>query len=524
MKPILFIPTAGIGSRLLGQTKNINKALVHVNNMPVISHIINGYSDLSQLVVAIGYKGELVKQYLKVAHPDKKIEFIEIDPFIGAGSGLGVTLNQSRSALQSKFIFHACDSLLDRYISSFQKNWMGFSRLPVDESYRTIDINMKGCVERINDKECGNLSSQIYVGVAGVIDYQLFWESFDKHKNKYEIGEVAGLHGMVSSGIQGIEFDWTDIGTVRGLELAREKLYTSDAPVILEKENEAIWFVGDSVIKYSSDRNFIKNRVDRIVHLSGFSPAIKEVSENLYSYEYANGEILSRCVDRKIFKQLLDDCKLFWCEKKITDLEYQGFKKKCLEFYKDKTLERVAKFHNEIDSDLNYQKINGIEVGDLEKILARVDWELLSCGVPVNFHGDFHFENILFDKRRNKFIFLDWRQDFSGEKEFGDIYYDLAKLLHGIIVSHQVIHQEQYEFTRENEKVSLKLMRPFNHVEVEKLFYTWLAKEGYDVRKVRVLTSLIFLNIAALHHDPYSRFLYALGKMMLFDAIGDDET
>ena len=37
----------------------------------------------------------------------------------------------------------------------------------------------------------------------------------------------------------------------------------------------------------------------------------------------------------------------------------------------------------------------------------------------------------------------------------------------------------------------------------------------YDLKKVNILTSIIFLNIASLHHYPYSKYLYFLGKEML---------
>jgi len=39
------------------------------------------------------------------------------------------------------------------------------------------------------------------------------------------------------------------------------------------------------------------------------------------------------------------------------------------------------------------------------------------------------------------------------------------------------------------------------------------------LKKVRVLTALIFLNIAALHHYPYSLLLYGLGKKMLHNEL-----
>ena len=72
----VLIPTAGIGSRLLKETENINKALVLINNKPIISHIIEKFPINIEFVIALGYKGDLVKQYLKIAHPKNKFKFI----------------------------------------------------------------------------------------------------------------------------------------------------------------------------------------------------------------------------------------------------------------------------------------------------------------------------------------------------------------------------------------------------------------------------------------------------------------
>ena len=40
-----------------------------------------------------------------------------------------------------------------------------------------------------------------------------------------------------------------------------------------------------------------------------------------------------------------------------------------------------------------------------------------------------------------------------------------------------------------------------------------------SIYKVNILTALIFLNIAGLHHFPYSIFLYYLGKAHLNEAL-----
>ena len=61
----VFIPTAGTGSRLGLLTKNLNKSLITIGNKPVISHIIDVYPPSTEFVIALGFDGKKVKDYLK---------------------------------------------------------------------------------------------------------------------------------------------------------------------------------------------------------------------------------------------------------------------------------------------------------------------------------------------------------------------------------------------------------------------------------------------------------------------------
>ena len=68
-------------------------------------------------------------------------------------------------------------------------------------------------------------------------------------------------------------------------------------------------------------------------------------------------------------------------------------------------------------------------------------------------------------------------------------------------------------------RLSLILKKKKNLVECERRLNAWIRENGYDLKKVKVLTALIYLNIAALHHYPYSLLLYGLGKKMLKDEL-----
>ena len=114
---------------------------------------------------------------------------------------------------------------------------------------------------------------------------------------------------------------------------------------------------------------------------------------------------------------------------------------------------------------------------------------------------------------------MDWRQDFAGNLDTGDIYYDLAKLMHGLIVNHELIANNYYKISWNKDKISFDLHRKQILVECEQKFNLWLTENGYDSKKVYILTALIYLNIAPLHHYPYSLLLYAMGKKMLSDKL-----
>jgi len=74
----VVIPTAGIGSRLRGLTKYINKSLVGIANRPTIAHLIEQFPQDCEFVIALGHKGELVRDFLELAYPDRTFFFTNV--------------------------------------------------------------------------------------------------------------------------------------------------------------------------------------------------------------------------------------------------------------------------------------------------------------------------------------------------------------------------------------------------------------------------------------------------------------
>jgi NDP-sugar pyrophosphorylase family protein len=512
----VVIPTAGTGSRLGNLTKYLNKSLISVNNKPVISHIIEHYPEDTEFVIALGYRGSLVRDFLEIAYPEKTFIFVNIDKFEGEGTGLGYTLLKCKEYLQQPFIFHSCDTMVFEIIPEPNENWMGYSQFKDLEQYRTIKIigsEVYSIFERGWEFLEGN---KPYIGLSGIYDYKEFWEAMEYNNEEVTSkGEVFGLNILLLKGIRAYEFEWCDTGNQKSLDFTRKIFQDSNSPNILEKSDEAIWFVNGKVIKFSDNKLFIKNRVKRACgNIVEYVPNIIDLRSNMYSYEKIEGKILSEVVTIPIFENLLLYSKTFWKEGVLYRNEYDEFRTRCIKFYKDKTIERVNLFYKTFRIEDKAEIINDVYIPKVEELLEAIDWNWLAEGLAGRYHGDFHFENILYSD--GSFKFLDWRQDFGGDLELGDIYYDLAKLNHGLIICHELIAKNMFSVRKNKDGADICFLRKQILVECEKYYMQWLSDNGYDNKKVRILTALIYLNIAALHHDPYCKLLYYLGKSMLY--------
>ena len=99
--------------------------------------------------------------------------------------------------------------------------------------------------------------------------------------------------------------------------------------------------------------------------------------------------------------------------------------------------------------------------------------------------------------------------------DYGDIYYDLAKMYGGILMS--------YRDMKSDDNISLKM----NGNEVEysyvcpsdlwkfKSYFEKQVSKNYDMDKIKKITSLIFLNMAPLHSEKFGDMLFFKSLKML---------
>jgi hypothetical protein len=126
-------------------------------------------------------------------------------------------------------------------------------------------------------------------------------------------------------------------------------------------------------------------------------------------------------------------------------------------------------------------------------------------------------DNIIVNE--GKFTLIDWRQDFGGELFSGDKYYDLAKLNHSLNINHGIVEKNLFEVRQNGENIFCEILIKDYMIEMGKDFENWVTETGLILKKVSVLTSLIWLNMAALHHHPFDHFLYYYGKYKLWKSL-----
>jgi NDP-sugar pyrophosphorylase family protein len=521
LKYKVCILAAGIGSRMDSFAEHINKALLPVDFKAVISHIIEKFDVNIEIVIAVGHLKETVIDYLECAHKDRKFTIVQVDRYTGKGSGPGYSLMQCQNYLGSPFIFFTSDTLVMEDIPPPIENWLGVCPVTETKDYCTAKISDDAIVG-LDDKVVSD-NKDAFIGVAGIKDYRIFFDSLEKNtKLKNEELQVSnGFSALIKHNLMPYYFTWHDTGNIKGYINANKKMSKFDYAFDFSKSDEFLYFVDNKVVKYFKDKLIIQNRYKRSEILQGLCPKIKCIKDSFYAYEKEDGKVLYDVVNTQVMYDFIHwiDANL-WGNIDVLDSKLKQFRSACFDFYYKKTLLRINKYHEKHQIKDQSSCVNGEKVPSIEKMLNLIDWNYMSDGRISNFHGDLQFDNILL-KDNGDFLLLDWRQDFSGIVEYGDQYYDLAKLNGGMRVSYKLIKQGGFSFHESNSEVVLSHDTPKELLNAREIFKSFLIDKDLDVNKVDILTSLIYLNMSPMHHEPFDHFIYNFGKLSLYKALSE---
>ena len=191
----------------------------------------------------------------------------------------------------------------------------------------------------------------------------------------------------------------------------------------------------------------------------------------------------------------------------------------CNSFYKEKTEARLIQFNLKYPSKNKIFYINDKAVPTADELLRQLNWDELNSGSSYFIHGDLQPDNIIFDRDENIFTLLDWRQDFAGRIDLGDIYYDFAKLWGGLYLNYDQIKVNNFSYIETLDSCRFQFpSHPFM-LENQSLLESYVKEKGYSVKKIKLLVGIIYLNMSPLHHAPFDKMLHALGRLMIYDTL-----
>jgi len=518
------ILSAGKGIRLGSLTKTLNKSLLPIDEKAVISHIIEKFSSEVEIVVAVGHQGEKVREYLSHAHADRNITPVSVDNFDGEGSGPGYSLLCCREFLGCPFVIYAADTMVTEEIPPPTKNWLGVAEVSDTSPFCTVSLE-EGFITALADKQdCDNRFA--FVGVAGVHDHGEFWDALENDtsliNNEHQISN--GLNVLTGHALHPELFTWFDTGTVENYNLTKGHFESTDDKFDFSKINEFTYFVNGRVIKYFDDADIVEKRFSRSKSLSGLCPPIDRKTNWFISYEKIKGTTLYECLTPRVAQSFFK-----WSQDYLwsTDKTPSNFNDSCRQFYKDKTEKRLQAFCVKYpDHHLSNVPVNGEELPAIDDLLKLVDWDMLSRGTPVNFHGDLQFDNVLktgwLTSGRDDFKLLDWRQEFAGQVEVGDLYYDLGKLYGGMTLPYHFIKQNRFHYQEDTTGVSYDFHTTNMVNEAKEEFEEFIKSSGYEMWRIQLIRALIFLNMSPLHEYPFDKMLFHMSRFYLWRILKDE--
>lgn len=510
MTHLFIIPAAGKGTRFQELGKNYPKCILPVQNKPILMHNIDGlshaYPDSKFLIVASLEGYEVIKNMVDCYYEEELdvglVEVISYDANNVINPGPVSTLHfayehiVAENTKYMKATIVLSDILLNT--ESFQDGELRFSNfLSVnhfsDTSRWCIAEPTEGCT-KFHDKPKQHECKTGLTGLYHFEDTEKLLASIELNKNEAEISSILSTYEKL------IENRFALI------------------PVILEDYGTLKEYLNNRNIRNSRDFNHVE-REDRLVHKSSSYNTEKIIAEmnwyrNLppeiatYTPTIHKADVYSDTpkysmayirypTARELFL-FLDGSQQTWTG--LFDAVFD-LSKKMSEYKTPATntfLDRMwRKTLSRIDA-INLPLPDGVDDFMQEWSDSISD---VMCYQDSLFHGDLCFSNILYDPMSGDIKIIDPR----GEA-YGNIIYDMAKLMHSAVYRYDVIDSELY--SNHNDEV---YFYDANRKVVEELFMQRLenAFPPEAIRAIRYTTASLFLSMVPLHyHNEMNQRLF----------------
>lgn len=473
----IVVQAGGKGTRLEHLTRNKPKALVPVENLPMLFHLFRKLPD-KQYVVIADYKKEVMREYLSCF---ASVRHLVVDAD-GAGTCAGV-----RRALElipdgRQFMLVWSDLILpaDFDFPETPDNYIGISEtFPCRWSYRD------GTFAEKRSSEDGVAGLFIFPDKAALADVP---ESGELVRWMHESGKRFSRIGLAGAREYGLLSEYK--------MLAQEKCrpfnsMTFDGDIVIK---EGIDEQGKKLAKIECDwyDMALSRNVTMIPKIYGTNPLRMERIDGENIYE----STLSYTEKKRVLRKLVDALK------SLHDIERVPADPFSLqEAYYNKTIDRLRTIRDLVPfADKRTVIVNGRECRniffhqrDLEKKL-----EGLVCDNFAIIHGDCTFSNLML-RANGEPVMIDPRGYFGFSKFYGDPMYDWAKLYYSIKGNYDRFNLKDFRLFIDEKDVRLEIDSNYWE-DMEDDFFEMC---GADPAAIRLLHAVIWLSLTTYAWQDY---------------------
>lgn len=480
----IIVQAGGKGTRLGYLTKNKPKALVPVENLPMLFHLFRKYPDKRYVIIS-DYKKEVLREYMS-AFAEVKYQIVDAE---GTGTCSGVKQAIDLIPENQPFMLVWSDLILpDNFVlpedysgkTAGVKDYIGISEtFPCRWSYSEGSF----CEER--SYEHGVAGFFLFTDKGKVSDVPVSGELVrwmqEKQMKFYELS-LAGTKEF------GLLEEYEKLGqekcrpfnkiTVEGEILTKEAVDEQGRQLAVR---ECAWYEKAGKIE------------------SGILPRIYEM--NPLKMEYIKGRNIYEC-------DLSHEEKAVILKKLISALQ-KLHKSQCVpadsfsmkEAYYNKTMSRLSKIQDLVPFARDKEiVVNGKTCRnvfyykrELEKKLERIRCEKF-CFI----HGDCTFSNLML-RDNGEPVLIDPRGYFGYTQLYGDERYDWAKLYYSIVGNYDRFNLKDFRLDITENEVKLDIKS--NHWEdMEREF---LELTGTDEAEIKLLHAVIWLSLTTYAWQDY---------------------
>lgn len=479
----IIVQAGGKGTRLGYLTKNKPKALVPIENKPMLFHLFDKYSDKKFIIIA-DYKKDVLREYLS-AFANVKYQVVDAG---GTGTCSGVKQaiqlvpeGQPFMLIWSDLILPEQFELPIEYIEGkADKDYIGISKtFSCRWSYVDGEFTEKPSYEN---------------GVAG------FFLFTDKNKlvNVPESGEL--VRWMQQSGMK---FNGVSLAGTKEFGLLEEyqKLETEKC-----RPFNKITVDGEILTKEAVDeqgkvlavreREWYKKAIYNDIKIL---PQIYEM--NPLKMEYIKGKNIYECdlsheEKKNILEKLVTELKkLHMSETAPTD--YFSIK----EAYFDKTMKRLAQIRDLVPFARNREiTINGKKCRNIYYYQRELEKKInmLKCDKFSFIHGDCTFSNMMIRDDGNP-VLIDPRGYFGYTEIYGDERYDWAKMYYSIVGNYDRFNLKDFRLEINENDVCLHIGSN-NWEDMEQEFFKMIDA---DPEEIKLLHAVIWLSLTTYAWQDY---------------------